>query len=52
MTNPREGGAIRVIGVIWPRSGYTWFYKLSGDEPLAGREKEAFVGFVQSVRYP
>jgi hypothetical protein len=52
MTNPREGGAIRVIGVIWPRGASTWFYKLSGDGSLAEREKEAFVGFVQSVRYP
>jgi hypothetical protein len=52
MTNPRDDGAIRVIGVIWPRGGHTWFYKLSGDEPLAEREKPAFLEFVQSVRYP
>jgi hypothetical protein len=52
MTNPRDTGPIRVMGVIWPRGGETWFYKLSGDEPVAEREKAAFVGFVQSVRYP
>jgi hypothetical protein len=52
MTNPQESGALRVIGVIWPRGTDTWFYKLSGAEPVAEREKAAFVGFVQSVRYP
>jgi hypothetical protein len=52
MTNPRDGRAIRVIGVIWPRGGETWFYKLSGDEPVAEQERAAFLEFVQSVRYP
>jgi hypothetical protein len=51
MTNPREGNPIRLIGVIWPRGDHTWFYKLSGDETVADREKAAFKRFIQSVRY-
>jgi hypothetical protein len=52
MTNRQETGSTRLIGVIWPQAGNTWFYKLSGDEPVAEREKGAFLAFVQSVRHP
>ena len=50
--SPKNGKETRLIGVIWPRNGETWFYKLMGDSVVAGREKEAFLKFVQSVRYP
>ena len=43
---------VRLISVIVPREGQTWFYKLMGDPAVAGREKTAFIKFVQSVRYP
>jgi hypothetical protein len=48
----RGGKETRLVGVVWPRSGQTWFYKLMGDPSAAGREKDAFVRFVQSVRFP
>jgi len=51
-TNSKTGKAARLIGVIWPREGRTWFYKLMGDPAVAEREKSAFVKFVQSARYP
>ncbi|MDB6023012.1 MAG: hypothetical protein JWQ04_2869 [Pedosphaera sp.] len=50
--NPRTGKESRLIGIIWPRDGQTWFYKLMGDSAVAGREKDAFLKFIQSVRYP
>ncbi|MDB6065005.1 MAG: hypothetical protein JWR26_1213 [Pedosphaera sp.] len=50
--NPRTAKPARMIGVIWPRNGQTWFYKMLGDPAAIGREKDAFVKFVQSVRYP
>ena len=48
----RAGKETRLVGVVWPRGGQTWFYKLMGDPSAAGREKDAFVKFVQSVRFP
>jgi hypothetical protein len=48
----RGGKETRLVGVVWPRAGQTWFYKLTGDPAAAGREKDAFVKFVQSVRFP
>jgi hypothetical protein len=50
--SPRTGQKTRLIGVVVPRGPQTWFYKLMGDETLAGREKPALLKFVQSVRYP
>ncbi|HXT38523.1 MAG TPA: hypothetical protein VN887_00725 [Candidatus Angelobacter sp.] len=50
--NARAGSKARLIGVIVPREGQTWFYKLMGDPAVAQREKDPFIKFVQSVRYP
>jgi hypothetical protein len=50
--NPETGQKVRLISAIVPREGLTWFYKLKGDEAAAGREKAAFIKFVQSARYP
>jgi hypothetical protein len=51
VANARDDGTTRLIGVIWPHEGHTWFYKLVGNDPAAAREKAAFLKFVQSVRY-
>jgi len=42
----------RLITAIVAREGSTWFYKLMGDEQVVAREKETFIKFVQTVRYP
>ncbi|MBC7821078.1 MAG: hypothetical protein IAG10_29685 [Planctomycetaceae bacterium] len=39
------------LGVIVPRDGEAWFFKLTGDVELAQREKENFEAFVQSVKF-
>ncbi len=51
MANGEAGNGKRLIGVIWPREGQTWFYKMVGDDSRVAREKESFIRFVQSVRH-
>jgi hypothetical protein len=50
-TDPRTGSKTRLMAMIVPRDGQTWFYKLMGDEQLVEREKTAFTQFVRSVQY-
>jgi hypothetical protein len=47
----RTGQKARLLAVVVPRSGDTWFYKLMGDAQIVEREKEAFMKFVQTVKY-
>jgi len=51
-TDAKTGQQARLIGVIVPRGGATWFFKLMGDGPVAARERAAFLKFVQTVRFP
>ena len=46
------GRPSRMLAVSVTRGGQTWFYKLTGDDAVVTREKEAFTKFVQTVRYP
>lgn len=46
-----SNGPNRLIAVMQPHGGKTWFYKLLGPETVVGTEKEAFINFVKSVRY-
>ena len=48
------------IGKDWPQSsliattfhnGNSWFFKMSGDTPLVDEEREAFMQFLESVRF-
>lgn len=41
----------RILGAIATRGSTTWFYKLSGPDPLAADQKAAFEAFVRSVRF-
>lgn len=43
---------VRLIGVIAPLNGQTWFYKLMGDPAVVAAQKDAFTQFVQSAKYP
>ena len=47
-TNVRTGKAARMIAVGVPAGGRTWFYKMTGDEGLVGKEKDALVKFITS----
>ena len=51
-TDPRTSQPARLIGVVLPLSGQTWFYKLMGDATLVAQQKDALIQFVQSAKYP
>jgi hypothetical protein len=54
-TDSKTGKPTRLVGIIVPQNGQTgqtWFYKLMGDEPVVARQKDAFIQFVQSAKYP
>jgi hypothetical protein len=48
----KTGDPARMLVLSVPSGGQTWFFKLTGDAQLAAREKETFLGFVRSVKYP
>ncbi|MGD0208880.1 MAG: hypothetical protein ABSC89_14865 [Verrucomicrobiota bacterium] len=50
-TDARTGQPTRLVGVIVPHSGQTWFYKLMGDAKVVEAQKEVFTKFVQTVKY-
>lgn len=50
-TDPRTGEKARLIGAILSREGFTWFYKLMGNEQVVDGQKDAFTGFVRSAKY-
>lgn len=41
----------RMLAAVVPQGSQTWFYKFTGDPGVVGREKDAFVKFVESVKY-
>lgn len=51
-TNSRTGKPAQLVGVVLPLGGQTWFYKLMGDADVVAQQKDAFVKFVQSAKYP
>lgn len=50
--NPRNGKDGKLIGLILPLSGRTWFYKLYGDAETVSAEKDHLLEFVRSAKYP
>jgi hypothetical protein len=52
-TDTRGGGKpARLVGVVLPLNGQTWFYKLMGDPAVVAAQKDAFITFIQSAKYP
>jgi hypothetical protein len=51
-TDAKTGQSARLIGVILPLGGQTWFYKLMGDNNVVAQQKDAFTKFIQSAKYP
>jgi hypothetical protein len=49
--NAKTGAQVRLVGVVVPQNGQTWFYKLMGDEQIVTRQKDAFIKFIQSANY-
>jgi hypothetical protein len=52
-TDTRGGGKpARLVGVVLPLNGQTWFYKLMGDPDIVSQQKDSFIAFIQSAKYP
>jgi hypothetical protein len=51
-TDSQTGKPARLVGAIVPQSRQTWFYKLMGDESVVAQQKDAFIKFIQSAKYP
>ena len=47
----KSGQKARLLAAVVPRSGETWFYKLMGNAEVVQQEKDAFMKFVQGVKY-
>jgi hypothetical protein len=50
-TDAKTGKKSRLIGVIAPQAGDTWFYKLMGDEQIVEQQKDVFTKFIQSAKF-
>ncbi len=50
-TDMRTSQPTRLVGVIVPTNGQTWFYKLMGDASVVENQKAGFIQFVQGVKY-
>ena len=48
----RDRQTARLVGVVLPLGGQTWFYKLMGDADIVAQQKDALMQFVQSAKYP
>jgi hypothetical protein len=51
-TDARTGKPSKLVGLVLPLGGQTWFYKLMGDENIVAQQKDALIQFVQSAKYP
>ena len=51
-TDPRTSQPARLMGVIVPHGGSTWFYKMVGDSAVVAGDKENLLKVVQTVTYP
>jgi hypothetical protein len=51
-TDAKTGKPARLVGILLPQNGRTWFYKLMGDENIVAQQKDALIRFVQSAKYP
>lgn len=47
--DPQE--ARRMIVILQPRDGLTWFFKMTGSAALLEKQKDAFAAFIHSVKF-
>jgi hypothetical protein len=51
-TDVRTGQPTRTVGAMLRVGDQAWFYKLMGPADKVEREKQAFIQFIQSAKYP
>jgi hypothetical protein len=50
-TDPKTSQPARLVGVIAPQAGQTWFYKLMGDAAVVGAQKDTLIQFAKGAKY-
>jgi len=50
-TDAKTSQPARLVGVVLPLNGQSWFYKLMGDATVVEHQKADFLKFVQSAKY-
>jgi hypothetical protein len=50
-TDPKTGQAARLLGVVLPVNGQSWFFKCMGDPTVVEHQKADFLTFVQSAKF-
>lgn len=50
-TDSKTGKQARLIGIIVPETGDTWFYKLMGDPQIVEQQKDTFTKFIQRAKF-
>ncbi len=50
VTGKHEGKPVRIVTAMVHVPDASWFYKLSGDEPVVQAQQPAFIEFLKSVR--
>lgn len=50
LTGGTTEAPLRMLGVIVPHEGSTWFFKLTGPDSLVAQEKPAFLEFLKTVK--
>lgn len=48
---PGKTQPLRMIVVTVPHAGSSWFFKITGEAPLVGAQKDSFLQFVKSVKF-
>ena len=51
LTGPESAGHKRVLGVLVPRGGQSWFFKMQGPADVVEGQKAAFEAFLKSVHF-
>jgi hypothetical protein len=51
LAGPESAGRQRILGVVVPRGGQSWFFKMRGPADLVEGQKSAFEAFLKSVRF-
>lgn len=51
LVGPESAGRQRILGVIVPHAGQSWFFKMRGPADVVEGQKSAFEAFLKSVRF-
>ena len=50
-TDAKTSQPARLVGIIAPQAGQTWFYKLMGDAAVVAAQKDTLIQFAKSAKY-